>query len=347
MSTETQNKEEGYSFTQKVLIAAAIVSAFTIFILLVHATFNVFLLVLAGAIVALFFRGLSSLIQRLTNWKPTVCLLISVLGVVAIVSGLVWVIGDTVQSQVSELSESFPATLQNAKEKIDQTTVGHKVIENLSSKGAQDKAKAVAGTVFTSTFGVLGDVYVVLFLAMFFTVSPMQYKKGILQLTPPAKRQKADEVLNKLEGNLKKWLKGKLFAMLVVFILTAIGLVIIGVPTWIALALIAGALSFIPNFGPIIAMVLAVLVAWMQSPQTAAMVAGLYVLIQLVESNFITPFVQKKLVKIPPALIIVAQLLMATLTGGWGIILATPIMIIAIILIQELYVKKLNDEESV
>ena len=72
--------------------------------------------------------------------------------------------------------------------------------------------------------------------------------------------------MNKLGDNLKKWLKGKIFSMTVVMILTAIGLAIVGVPMWLVLAIIAGILNFIPNFGPLIAMIPAVLVAFMQGP---------------------------------------------------------------------------------
>ncbi len=57
------------------------------------------------------------------------------------------------------------------------------------------------------------------------------------------------------------------------------------------------------------------------------------------ESNFITPMVQQRLIKIPPALIIIAQLLMAPLTGGWGLVLAKPLMVILIVLVQELYIR--------
>jgi predicted PurR-regulated permease PerM len=128
--------------------------------------------------------------------------------------------------------------------------------------------------------------------------------------------------------------------MFVVFVLTSIGLVIIGVPMWTALALIAGILNFIPNFGPLIALLPAVLVAFMQGPSTAFWVIALYMFVQVTESNFITPMVQKKLVSIPPALIIIAQLLIAPLTNAWGLVLATPLMLIVIVLIKELYIKQ-------
>jgi predicted PurR-regulated permease PerM len=113
-------------------------------------------------------------------------------------------------------------------------------------------------------------------------------------------------------------------------------------PLWLVLALLAGFISFIPNFGPLIALIPAVLVGLMEGPQTALMVAGLYILIQVVESNFITPLVQQKLIQLPPALIILSQVIMGVLTGGWGLILATPLMVIVIVLIQELYLNERN-----
>jgi len=78
----------------------------------------------------------------------------------------------------------------------------------------------------------------------------------------------------------------------------------------------------------------------MKSPADALWVAGLYILVQVLESNFITPLVQQRLISVPPAAIIIAQLLMAPLTGGWGLVLATPLLVIILVLVQELYVKK-------
>lgn len=234
----------------------------------------------------------------------------------------------------------MPKTIENAKSQLSQNSIGKMIVEKVSSPETIAKAKALAGTFFKTTFGVFADIYVILFLGIFFTVSPGIYKKGIVQLIPEKGQKKGEDTLNKLGENLKKWLKGKIFAMFVVFVLTAIGLAILGIPLWLVLALIAGLLNFIPNFGPLIAMVPAVLVALMEGPVTAAIVAGLYIVIQVVESNFITPMVQQKLISIPPALIISAQLLISPLTGGWGLVLATPLMLITMIMVQELYIKE-------
>ena len=106
---------------------------------------------------------------------------------------------------------------------------------------------------------------------------------------------------------------------------------------WLILAISAGFLNVIPNFGPIIAMIPAVLVALLTSPTQALMVAGLYLTVQIIESNLITPNVQKKLLNIPPALLILFQVLMGTLTGGWGIVLAVPMLVIVITVVKSLY----------
>jgi len=130
--------------------------------------------------------------------------------------------------------------------------------------------------------------------------------------------------------------------MLIIAVLTSTGLTILNVPMAIALALIAGVLNFIPNFGPLIAMVPAILIALTQGVNKAIVVAILYILVQILESNIITPSIQKKLINIPPALTILAQLFMGILSGGWGLVLATPLVAILMIVVQETYVRKIS-----
>jgi predicted PurR-regulated permease PerM len=332
--------DNNLSFQKKVWITTAII-AFTVCLLLVFkATFSVFLLILAGTLISIFFRGISDFIKRKTKWKEKVCVTISILGTLLIVVGLFWLIGAKVQNQVTDLMETLPKTIENVQEKMHNSALGEKIINKLSTKNSTDKVQVFAGEFFQSTFGVFGDVYVILFIAIFFTIAPQSYIKGIVALIPVKGQKKANEVIDKLGRQLRNWIKGKLFSMFIVFVLTAIGLAIIGIPLWLVLALLAGLISFIPNFGPLLALIPAVLVGLMQSPQTAVLVVGLYVFIQFVESNFITTLVQQKLLNLPPALIIITQLLMAALTGGWGLILATPIIVIVIVLVQELYIKE-------
>ena len=94
----------------------------------------------------------------------------------------------------------------------------------------------------------------------------------------------------------------------IIFVLTSIALAIVGIPLWLALAFLAGLLVFIPNFGSIIASVPTIIVAFSVSPNTALAVGILSFAIQILEGAFITPKVQHWLMKIPPALIILAQI---------------------------------------
>ncbi|MDQ3682191.1 MAG: AI-2E family transporter [Bacteroidota bacterium] len=333
-------KEPEKNFEKKIWIASAIVALFIILLWIIKVTFNVFLLILAGALIALFFRGLSGLIQRKTKLNDKLSLAISILGSLLLVALFFWFAGNRIQQQAGELTKTLPQTIDHFKTQLNNSFIGQQVVEKISSQDNTAKASSFIKSFFNSTFGVLGDIYVVLFIGIFFTVSPKTYVDGFIKLVPTKAKSKTEEVVNKVSATLTKWLKGQFLAMLIVAVLTGIGLTIIGMPMALVLALIAGLLNFIPNFGPLIAMIPAILVALMQGLTTALIVAALYIFVQMIESNLITPQIQKKLINIPPALIIIAQLFMGVLTGGLGLILATPLTAILMVVIQETYVKK-------
>lgn len=339
---EQTSFDRKYSYVQKVSIAGGVFALLISLLLLFKITFNVLLLILAGALIAVFFRGLSEFIGKKTGWDSWITMTISVGGTLLFFTGIFWLIGAEVQSQLSQLSKTLPTTYTNAKNYLDQSWLGQEILERWSSTRSSGKLTEVFQRFFRTTFGLLGDVYVILLIGAYLTAAPYLYTKGIRKLVPPKGRQKTGDVLAHLGQSMKQWITGKIFAMFVVFVLTAIGLKIIGMPMWLALSIIAGFLNFIPNFGPLIAMIPAVLVALSLGPQTAFIVIGLYLLVQFLESNLITPKVQQRLTSVPPALIISSQLIIATFAGIWGIILATPIILIVIILVQDLYVKKIE-----
>lgn len=192
---------------------------------------------------------------------------------------------------------------------------------------------------FSSTLGILGDLYVILFFGIFFMVNPLPYKKGIIKLIPKKKRKRAEVIYDATGITLRSWLLGKMLSMLVVAILTVIGLWIMGIPLFITLALFAGIMSFIPNFGPLIAIVPAFLVAYLQGPQQALAVVLLYMGVQFVESNIITPFIMKRQIEVPLAMTLFSQLLLGYLVGGWGLVFATPIMAAFMVLVEMIYIE--------
>lgn len=327
-------------FQKKVWITISILTLFVLVIWMIKITFSVLLLVFAGILLAVFLQGLAGLGRKYLKMSEKWSIGMSILLTFLITIGLFFLIGAKIQSQTAELVETIPSTIEAAKNQLSKSDVGNMILNQSTSDATVSKLKEFGQQFFTSTFGVLGDVYVILFIGIFLAISPQTYKEGVVLLIPKSGQAKGLELINKMGSNLKNWMKGKLFSMLVVSVLTAIGLALLGIKLWLVLAILAGLISFIPNFGPVIALIPAVLIALLDGPDKALMVVGLYVLIQFLESNFITPLVQQKMINLPPAMILTVQLLMGSLTGGWGLILATPIAVIVIILIQQLYIKE-------
>ncbi|MDQ6608524.1 MAG: AI-2E family transporter, partial [Bacteroidota bacterium] len=262
-----------------------------------------------------------------------------VLNIVLLVA-FFWFVGVRLQQQISSLTDTLPNTIDNAKGYLQKSTIGSKALDYLKSSGNSQKTMSIAKKLFSSSFGILSDVYIILLLGMFFIASPFVYKKGIVHLLPPKAKDKGASLLDEIHKVLKNWIKGQLFGFLFIAVLTALGLWAVGMPLILTLALIAGLLNFIPNFGPIIALVPAGLIALMQGTTTLILVLCLYTLIQVVQSAVTQPLIQKKMVSLPPALIIFGQVAMGLLGGFWGVLLATPVVAIIMTLVNKLYVEK-------
>ncbi|HEX8356898.1 MAG TPA: AI-2E family transporter [Segetibacter sp.] len=345
--TLEKNREDGgLTFQQKVWTVCGITALFVALLWFFKVTFSVFLLILAGSLIALFFHGFAELIQRKLKLSAKASLLVSVISTFVIISLLLWFMGARIQNQIADLAQTLPLTINTAKVQLGKTTLGQKILEKTSSEEVSNKVYSFGSNFFNSTFGAFGDIYVVLFLGIFFTFSPKTYINGFFSLMPPQAKPGAKTTVDRVGFTLTKWLKGQIFAMFIIFTLTGIGLTVLGVPMAIALALIAGILNFIPNFGPLIAMIPAVLIALTQGVNKGIIVAVMYILIQILESNIITPSIQKKLINIPPAVTILAQLFMGILTGGWGLVLATPLVAIVMVVVQETYIKKISQEQK-
>lgn len=338
--SNTRQSKSQLSFSKKVWITGGIFSLIIILLLLFKMVFSVLLLSLAGILIAIYFHGCAGILRRNFHWNQKLCLLVSVFVNILILVAFFWFVGARLQQQISELSDTLPTTIQNVKDYLGNSTVGSKVLNYLNESGNSEKTGTILQNFFSSSFGILSDLYIVILLALFFTASPLLYKKGIVQLMPPKAKDKADSLLDKLKTVLEKWLKGQIIGFFFIAVFTGIGLWIIGIPLILTLALIAGLLNFIPNFGPIIALVPAGLLALMQGPTTAIIVLCMYTFIQIVQSAVTQPLIQQKMVNIPPALTIISQVAFGLIAGFWGVLLATPIVAILMTVVNELYVKE-------
>ncbi|UEG54625.1 AI-2E family transporter [Mucilaginibacter daejeonensis] len=339
----TTPKDE-LTYVQKVWQTVTIVTLLVITILIARVAFNVLLMVMCGTLISVYFHGLGDLIERNTTLSRKWAMTISVGGSFILLGLVLWFMGNTLETQIAQLSNSLPGTINNFKAKLSESPVGQKVLEYFAGDDddSSKKLMATAQSFFNTSFGVLGNIYIIFFLGIFFTSDPDLYKNGILLLLPENRKFTGRYIINRISLALKGWLKGMMLSIVLITIMLFIGLSIMHIPVAIVLALIAGMLKIIPNFGSLAAMIPGVLLALTISTQTAIIVSLIYIVSQTIVSNIITPIIQNKMINLPPALTIISQIIMGTLSGVLGIIMAVPLLAIVFILVDELYVKPMN-----
>ncbi len=249
----------------------------------------------------------------------------------------------TITSQPVAGVPTMPSTLP------PQTWMAQRIVELRSAATDYVMSESFlrgAGGVLSGTIGIIGNIVIVFGVGLFFAISPRTYSAGAVLLFPVKQRPRIQHIAAEIGTQLQWWFVGQLGSMLSVGLLVFIGLKILGVPMAITLAILAGLLNFIPNFGPILAAIPAVLVAFAPqggesnlNPALAGWVIAIYLIVQLLEGWVITPFFQKKAIDLPPALIIIAQVICAILLGPIGLLLATPILASVLVVVRMLYVE--------
>ena len=193
--------------------------------------------------------------------------------------------------------------------------------------------------VFRSTVALMVNSLFILVLTIMLLANPRAYRRAFIVVCPQFYRQRVHQILDHCERSLVAWGVGILFNMAVITLLSFIGLVIIGVPIPIGNAFIAGILTFIPNVGPVLSVIPPAVLGLLDSPWKGLSVVILYIVIQQVESNFLTPLVMKHQVSLLPAIALVSQLICGVLFGFLGLFLALPIVVIGQVWLQELLIK--------
>lgn len=340
------------TFLRKVLAASGIIITIILLLLLIGSALNVFLMVFAGVLMATFFRSIGAWVHQKLKIPMSMSLVISVVLVLGIFIGAGFLAAPRISSQIQQLQEKTPQGIEQIKNNLKGTMVGDFILEKISNAGTgsalkNEQVRKNIQKFFSSTFGVIGDLYVILFFGIFFIANPYIYIKGFSKLFPKERQHRVVEVLEYSGTAVKKWLFGKIISMIIVGVLTSIGLWILGIPLAFILGILTGLLSFIPNFGPLIALIPAVAVAFTIGTTKALYVIVVFAAVQALESNLITPFIQKKNISLPFAMILFSQVLLGVYTGALGLILATPIMVLIIVFIQMLYVHDILHDHDV
>lgn len=316
------------------------VAAFVL-LFLIWQVVDVLLLVFGGILLALIFGSLASGLQRRTHW-PRGAAVALVLTVLTLLAGLgLYLLGDSVSEQVTTLGRELPRVATELQERLARTSWGNWIQmpsrEQLMS-GQSGLLSRASGYLYSS-FGVLGSLLALVVIGAWIASEPETYKEGTVQLFSPSHRSRIRNVMNETARRLRCWLKAKFLNMTIAAVMTMLGLWALGIPMALALGVIAGLMEFVPNFGPLLAALPALLIALPMGLTKVAAVAGLYVAIQLVQSNLITPWVERQVAALPPALVLIAQVVLGTLLGVGGVILAAPLTAAVLVIVRRLYVE--------
>ncbi len=298
------------------------------------------LVTFAGILVAVLLRSLSQWVQRFRPMGDTAALAVVCLALIALGTGGALLIANPLQTQVAELLDTLPQAVSEVREQVSRVPLGQRVMAQMAGNDQGGSGAPAALMRWASSLVTLGG-YVVLmvFVGLFLAAEPAVYRRGLVRLFPLAMRRRVDEVCCEVGESLQRWLVGRAALMLVVAVATWIGLMLLGIPLALALAVLAGLLTFIPNFGPLLSAVPAMLLALLQSPMHAVYVGLLYLAIQTAESYTLEPYVMRKADDLPPALVVAGQLFLGVTLGAPGVILATPLIVVLAVLVQRLYVE--------
>jgi predicted PurR-regulated permease PerM len=196
---------------------------------------------------------------------------------------------------------------------------------------------------FSSTLGVFLNIFLVIVVTIMLLINPTAYRQIFLLMFPAFYRQRIKIILQKCEKKLGGWVIAILFNMAVITILSGLGLWALGVKLPLANSLLAGILTFIPNIGAVLSVVPPTAMALLDAPWKAIAVIILYIVIQQIETNILTPVVMEKQVSLLPAITLLSQIAFAVFFGILGLFLALPITVVAQVWIKEIIVKDILD----
>jgi predicted PurR-regulated permease PerM len=296
------------------------------------------LIVLVGILAAVVFDGGARGVMRVLPIGRRAAISLVLLAAAACLAATFWWSGSTLSTQLEGLSTVISGPLASIDKSFSNSTGDH-LPNGMAAEFTKNIPTILGGAadVVTTTFGIAVTAVAVLFLGGFFAWDPDSYTELFISVVPREQRKYAHRALAKSAQALRHWLLAQAVSMAVIFAFTLIALMVIGMPYGFALAFLAGLLTFIPTAGPFIAGVVIVLTGMSASLHLAAYGLLVYVAIQFLESNFITPLVQQEAMAIPPGLAIGLQLVMGALFGIIGVAFAVPFAAAGYVFVKEFY----------
>ena len=322
--------------------ALAYITLVGLAVLFLWLTIRADLVIFAGVLFGICLRRTAAALRRLTRLPIGWSLLVVFLLILAFFVGTGWFFLERISSQITELSVQLPAAAAKVGDMISQSALGKMLMHHLAVGNLQAFPTTALQSFFGAAInvaGVLGGIVVIMSIALYVAAEAERYAAGLVLLVPPARRARAAEILHEAANAMWYWMLGRLFAMSVLGVIIALGLWLLGVPLPAALGLLAGTMLFVPYIGSILSALPSGVIAASIDLTLATYVIALYVGVHIIESNVLVPMVQRRVMHLPPALTLSAQIILAVLAGFLGLLFATPLVAVAIVMIRMIYVE--------
>jgi predicted PurR-regulated permease PerM len=329
-----------WDFFRRVLIVAAVI----VFAALIWHLSQAFLLFFGAALVAVLLNGAASFIARHTPMSRGHALVLAIGLLVIIFGSIVVLFGSQISAQLADLAGRLPGALNSFEQRFGLGDLSGKLAEQARSNSGVLIFQITSMAAFV--LSVAANTILVLVAGAFLAMQPELYRRGGLKLVPPEQREVVGETLDDAGAALKQWLIGQLIAMAIIGTLTGFVVWFIGLPAPLALGLTAAITEFIPIIGPILGFLVPVLLAASMDPATLAWTVGLLAVVQLLEAYMIVPFIQRRMVSLPPVLTLFAILCFGLLFGPLGLLFATPLAVLTAVLVTRLYIRELLEEPA-
>ncbi|GGA77768.1 AI-2E family transporter [Ornithinibacillus halotolerans] len=282
-------------------------------------------------------------------------IIIIIIGISGLITGLVLMIAPAIEKQITELISTFPGYVQqlwyDVNEWIENSFLApyydnayNWVVDNFSN------IPSIIGTYILNAFAGVQSfastvtnfvVALVTFpIILFFLLKDGErFKEYSLKLLPPKYRGDINHILKNMDAQVGSYIQGQIIVASCIGILLYIGYLIIGLEYAITLAILAGILSVVPYLGPTLSIIPAVIIAIVNSPLMLLKLAVVWIVVQFLEGNFISPNIMGKTMKIHPLTIIIVLLVAGNLFGLIGVVLGIPGYAILKVLVTYIYNK--------
>ena len=300
---------------------------------------SVLVLLFGAVVMGTIFRAIADPLSKHLRLPDPIAMLASVLLIVAIFVGVGWLLGKQIAAQTDALTQTLPEALGRVDQWLGSFGLSHPFqawFAQLHHSGGTLVSRF--GNWLSTASNGLANFLIVLFGGIFLAAEPGFYRTGAIKLVPPARRGLVAEAMDESDRALRLWLKGQLIAMLVIGTMTAAGLWLLGVQSWLVLGILAGFFEFIPFAGPILSAIPGVLIALVQSPELALWTLLMYVFVQHSEAYLIQPIIQQFAVDVPAVVLLFSLLAFAVLFGVIGILFAAPLTVVTYVLVKRLYI---------